>query len=111
MVEAPLWDPSSPEFSRQEQSTLNYRGWFIISNTPTRGQIFINPIILYVYDARDVIVYDNFSTVLENFVNISLLSVAQVNSEKLSVLDRLILAKKWGISPKKSFDTSLYHTV
>ena len=51
MAETPLWNPSSPEFSRQEQSMLDYS---VSPTTPARGQIFINSITLYAYDAADV---------------------------------------------------------
>ena len=37
MVEAPLWDPSSPEYSCQKQSMFDYRGWYVRPNTPARG--------------------------------------------------------------------------
>ena len=40
MVEAPQWDPSSPEYSHQEQSMFNYRGRFVSPNTPTREQFY-----------------------------------------------------------------------
>ena len=29
LVEAPPWDLLSPEFSKQEQGMLDYRGWFV----------------------------------------------------------------------------------
>ena len=64
-VEAPLWNLSSPEFSRQEQNMLNYRGWFVSSNTATRGQLFINSVTWYAYDAADAMDDVNYATKLE----------------------------------------------
>ena len=33
----PPWDPSSPEFTRQEQSMFDYSGWFVSTKGPARG--------------------------------------------------------------------------
>ena len=104
MVEAPPWDSSSSEFSRQEQSMFNYRGWFFIPPTPVRWQLFINSVTSYVYDATDVMDDDNFATVLESFVNILSLQVTQVNSKEALALDHLGFTKKWDISPKKELN-------
>ena len=76
MSEAPWRDLSSPEFSRQEQSMINYRGQFVGSNTPARGQLFVNSVTLYAYDAADVMDDNNYANVLENFVTASWLQVA-----------------------------------
>ena len=67
MVGAPPLDPSSLEFVGQEQSMLDYRGWFFIPNTSARGQLFINSVTLY----SD----DNFATVLDSIIIISSLQV------------------------------------
>ena len=77
MVEAPPWDLSSPEYSPQEQSMFNYRGWFVRPNTQARGQIFINSVASYDYDTADVM-NDNFATLLESFVSTSLLQVVHL---------------------------------
>ena len=69
MVEAPPWDPSSPEFSTQEQSMFDERGWFISPDTPARGQLFINSVILFAYEAAHVVDNDNYATVLESSVS------------------------------------------
>ena len=63
MAKAPLWDPSSPEYSYQEQSMFNYRGQFVSPNTPARGQLFINSVTPYAYDATDVMDDDNYISV------------------------------------------------
>ena len=42
MAEAPPWDPSSPEFSRQEQSMIDYKRCFVIPTTSEREQVSIN---------------------------------------------------------------------
>ena len=68
MAEAPPWDSSSPEFSRQEQSMFDYRGRFVGPNTPAREQLFINSVALYAYDAECVMDVDIYATVLESFV-------------------------------------------
>ena len=52
-TEAPTWETSSPEFSRQRWSMFNYTRQFVSLNTPARGQLFINSITSYVYDAAD----------------------------------------------------------
>ena len=62
---------------------------------------------MYAYDAVDVMDDDNHATVLESFVSISSLQVAQVNTKKVSGLN--LLAKKWGVSPKRVLDT-IQHT-
>ena len=53
MVEAPPWDPSSPEYSSQEQSMFDYRERLVSPDTTTRGQLFINFVTSYAYDAAD----------------------------------------------------------
>ena len=53
---------------------------------------------------------DNFATVLESFVATSSLWVAKVHAKKVSGLDHLVFAKRWGISPKKALNT-IHHTV
>ena len=65
MMEALPWNPSSLEFSRQEQSKLDYSGWFVIFITKEREKLFSNSVALYAYDAADVIDGGNFATVLE----------------------------------------------
>ena len=108
-MEAPPCDPSNPDFSCQEQSMFDYKGRFVSPNTPARGQLFINSVTSYAYDAADIIDNVNYATVLESFVSTSSLPVAQVNTERVLRLDHLILAKKYGISPKKALNT-MHHT-
>ena len=110
MTEALIWDPSSPEFSKQEQSMFNYREWFVSPNTPARGQLFIKSVTLYAYDAADVMDHDNYVTVMESFVSTLSFQVAQVNIKKVSGLKHLALAKKWGISLKKALNMIHYNT-
>ena len=74
---------------------FNYRGWFVSPNTPARGQLFINSLMLYSFDAADVIDDDNYAIVLESFVSTSSLQVTQINTKKISGLDHLVLAKKF----------------
>ena len=69
MMETPPWDPPSPEFSRQEQSMCDYRGWFVSPSTPAWGQLFMNSVTLYAHDAADVMDNDNYATMLESFVS------------------------------------------
>ena len=81
---------------------FNYRKQFDSPNTPARGQLFMNSVTLYAFDATDYMDDDKCVTVLERFVSTSSLQVALFNTKKVSGLDHLILAKKWGISPKKA---------
>ena len=53
MVEAPLWNLSSPEFSQLEPSMLDYEGKCVVLATPGRVQLSINSVTLYAYDAAD----------------------------------------------------------
>ena len=55
-------------------------------------------------DAADVMDNDNFVTVLEGFIILSSLSVAQANTKKLPPLDYLVLAKKWDILTKNALN-------
>ena len=54
---------------------LDYRGWFVIPTTPTRGQLFINSATSYAYNAADVMDDGNFATMLKSFVIILSLQV------------------------------------
>ena len=99
MAEAKLWDLPSSEFSRQEQIMLDYRGWFVVSTTPARRQLFFNSITSCAYDAADVMDDDNMVTALKSFI-ITSLWVTQVDTEKVPALDHLVL-KKCDFSPKK----------
>ena len=101
MTEGPLCNPSHPEFNRQEQIMFNYRGWFVIPTTPWRRQFCINSVKLYAYDAADIMDDENFATLLEHFVLISWLQVAQENTEKVPVLDHFVLAKRRVFNPRK----------
>ena len=47
---------------------FNYREQFVSPNTPAMGESFIDSVILYAYDAADVMDNDNYATVLESFV-------------------------------------------
>ena len=91
-VETPPWDLSSFEYSRKEQSMFNYRGWFVSSKTPARGQLFSNSVTLYAYDAVNVMDNNNFSTVMESFVIKSLLQIAQAYTKKVSGICHLVLS-------------------
>ena len=104
MAEAPLWDTSSHEFSRLEESMFDYRGWFVNSYTPPRVKLFISYVTSYAYDAANIMDNNNYDTVLEHFVITSSLWVAQVNTVKVTWLDNLVIAKKWGILPKKALN-------
>ena len=64
---------------------LKYRGWFVIPYTQARERFFINYFAFYVYNDANVIDDDNFAAVLESFVVILSLQVAQVNSEKVQM--------------------------
>ena len=105
MAEAPPWGLFSLEYSHQEQNIFDYRGQLVSPKTPARGQLFINSVTLYAYDAADDINNDNYATLLESFVITPSLWVAQVNTKKVSGLNHLVLVKKWGISPKKALNT------
>ena len=50
---------------------FDYRGQFVSPKTPKRGQIFINSVILYAYDAADVMDYDKYATMLDSYVTTS----------------------------------------
>ena len=47
---------------------------------------------------------DNYATVLKSFDSTLSFGVAQVNTKKVLVLDHFVLAKKWGILPKKALN-------
>ena len=104
MAEASWWDPSSPEFHRQEQSMLDHRGLLVIPTIAARGQLVINCFTSYAFNAADVMDNDNFATVLETYVTISFLQITQVNTEKVPSFDHLVLARKWCISPEKALN-------
>ena len=57
----------------QEQCVLDYRGWFVIPNIPKRVQLFINTFTFFVYDVAYDMDDNIFVSVLEIFVNITLL--------------------------------------
>ena len=78
--------------------------WFVSPNTPARGQLFINSFILYAYDTADDKDDDNYATVLDSYVTTISLWVAKVHTKKVPGLDHFVLAKKWGISPKKALN-------
>ena len=80
---------------------FDYRGWFVSPNTPVRIQLFANSVTSYAYDAADVMDDNRYVT----FV----MQIAQVNTKKVSELDNLVLAKKWGISTKNAVNT-ICHT-
>ena len=65
-------------------------------NTPARGQLYINSVILYAYDAADVMEDNNYATVLDSCVTTSFLLVAPVSTKKVSKLDHLVLIKRLG---------------
>ena len=88
---------------------FKYRGLFVRPSLPARGQLSVNSLILYAYDSAYVMDNGNYATVLESFVSTLQLQVAQVNTEKVSGLDHLVLAKKWGIPPEKALNT-IHHT-
>ena len=83
---------------------FDYRGRFVSPNTPARGQLFINSVISYAFDAADVMDDDNYATLLDSYVTTSSLQVAKVCTKKVPGLDHLVCAKRWGISPKKALN-------
>ena len=83
---------------------FDYRGLFVSPNTPARGKFFIDSITSYAYDAADDMDNGNYATVLERFVRALLLQVAQVSTKKVSMLNHLVLVRKWDISPKKALN-------
>ena len=99
-------DVKDPTYSKEVQLSTqvvkmlnqNEIFWLIIAF----GVLFINSVTLYACDSADVMDDDNFATVLGCFVSTSSLWVAQGNTKKVEGLDHLVLAKKWGISPKKA---------
>ena len=64
-------------------STGKIRGWFVIPTTPASGQLFISSFTLYAYDAAKVMDNEYFVTVLESYVTILSLQVAQINTQKI----------------------------
>ena len=76
---------------------FDYRGWFVSPHSPAKGQLFINSVTSYAYDAANVMDDDNCATVLESFLSTLSLQVTQVNTKKVSVFDHFVLVKKWGI--------------
>ena len=96
MAEASLCDPSSFEFSCQEQSMLDCRVWLVIPINLARGQSFINSVILYAYDAAD-------ATVLEFFYHHITASCTH-EFQECTALNHSVLAKKWCISPMKALN-------
>ena len=102
-VEASPLDSSSTEFIRQEQSMLDYRGWFVIPTTPTRRPLYLNFVTLYAHYAADVIDDDNLITMLESFIIILLLWVAQVNTGSYLCLIIWLLQRNITFHLKKLF--------
>ena len=84
---------------------FDYSGQFVSPTTTARGQLLINSVTLYAYDAADVMDDINYATVLN-----SSLQVPQVNTKRVSGLDHLVPTKKWGISPKKALNTICHTT-
>ena len=110
MTASLLQDPSSPEFSMHEQSML-VTGDGLSSLSLQQGNNYVlNSATLYAHAATDAVDDDNYATVLEGFVIVSPLQIAQMDIEKVPVLDHLGLAKKWGISPKKAINIIPYTT-
>ena len=64
--------------------------------------------MLYAFDAADVMDNNNYANELESFVSTSSLQVAQVDTEKVSGLDHLVLAKK-GLFHPSTFNDLSYH--
>ena len=93
MAEAPPWDPPSPEFNRQNQSMFDFRGQFFCPDIPEKGQLFINSVAPFAYDAADVMDDNNYATVFKTFVITLSLQVTQVNTKMVSGLCH-VLAKK-----------------
>ena len=79
---------------------FDYRGRFVSPNSPARGQLCINSVTLYAYDAADVMADDNYATVLDSYVTASSLQVDKLHTKKVPGLDHLVLA----ISPKKALN-------
>ena len=94
ITEALLWDPSSTEYSDQEQSTFDYSGRFVSPNTPARGQLFIKSVTLYAYEPADVMDDVNDAIVLDSYVTTSSLQVAKVHAKKVPRLNYLVPAKR-----------------
>ena len=86
-AEALPWEISSPKFS------------VVSPDTPARRQLFIN------YDTAGVIDDDNYATVLKSFVSTLSWQTVQVNTNKVSGIDNMVLSKKWGILSKKALNT------
>ena len=65
--------------------------------TPARGQLFINSVTSYAYDAANAIDDNNYATVLQSFLSTSSLQVAHAYKTKVSGHKHLILAttKTW----------------
>ena len=72
---------------------LDFKGWHVIPKTPAKRKS-LKSVTLCAYYAADVMGNDSFATVLESYVTISSLHVAQVNTKKVPALEHLILAKK-----------------
>ena len=70
-------------------------GMICLPTTSVKGQLFFSYISSYAFDIVDEMDDDNFATVLESYVTISSLQVAQFDTEKVQVLDHLVIAKKW----------------
>lgn len=66
-TEAPPWDPSSPDFSRQVQVFLTF--WEVLFSLQGDNHPWI--LSHYAYDAANVMDNDSFATMLEWFVIIS----------------------------------------
>lgn len=113
----PLWDPSSDSFAKQEDGMLDYRGHLLSRATPARGQLVINSVESLAYDAVDVTDDDNFATILDANVNVSIAQVesmrlpeaerniGRVSSSQKASIDYMDLAERWCISPEKAKQT------
>ena len=65
MAETQPWDPSSPEYSHQDQSMFYYREQFVHPNTPARELLYIKSVTSYAYDAADVMDDDSYATAMD----------------------------------------------
>ena len=89
---------------------LDGRGWLVTPVTTVREHLFINCVILYAYYSIDITDGNRFAILLEFYVIILLVLVAQIYTKKIPAHGKLVLARKWCISPKKALNMIWFTT-
>ena len=82
----------------------NHQGQISIPATAAREPVFVSAIVSYLlaYDAANVMDNDNVAIALESQIQIS---IALIGAVRKPLIDLIVLAKQWGITPEKAQKT------